>query len=113
MSLKIYLVKRICDKCGRGDEVFEANITHNLTKMAKEAGIYEIVWRPEKNSITRAFHLVKPLRKAIEEMKADPERFKKYNAKNGYGSYENFVPWLESYLAACEADPAAGVFAER
>ena len=30
----------------RREEVYGANITHNLGKMAAEAGIYEALWRP-------------------------------------------------------------------
>lgn len=30
-------------------ELFEANITHNLNKMAKEVGIYEYLWRPDED----------------------------------------------------------------
>lgn len=29
-------------------EVYEANITHNLNKMAQEAGIYTALWRPSE-----------------------------------------------------------------
>jgi hypothetical protein len=113
MSLDVYLVNNYCVHCGRGDEGYSANITHNLNGMASEAGIYEIVWRPDEYGITKANQLIEPLRKAITEMKADPERFKKYNAKNGWGAYDRFVPWLEEYLAACEEDPDASVRVSR
>jgi hypothetical protein len=32
--------------------VFDANITHNLNKMADAAGIYEACWRPEEIGAT-------------------------------------------------------------
>lgn len=85
MSLDVYLSPNKCQHCGRADEGFWQNITHNLNKMADEAGIYGIVWRPEENGITTARQLIEPLRKAIADMKADPERFKKHNASNGWG----------------------------
>jgi hypothetical protein len=46
-------------------------------------------------------------------MKADPPRFEKHNAPNGWGLYEHFLPWLETYLAACEKMPDAKVSASR
>jgi precorrin-6x reductase len=30
---------------------FEANITHNLNRMAEAAGVYKVLWRPEENEI--------------------------------------------------------------
>jgi hypothetical protein len=81
--------------------------------MAVEAGIYGVVWRPEENGITTAGQLIEPLRKAIADMKADPERFKKHNASNGWGTYGQFLPWLENYLRACEETPDAAVSVSR
>lgn len=103
MSLDVYLEQL------KPTKVFSSNITHNLNKMAVEAGIYEVVWRPEENGIKEAAQLIEPLRKAIKDMKADPARFKKHDAANGFGVYEHFLPWLEKYLAACEENPEASV----
>ena len=36
------------------EEVYSANITHNLGGMADEAGIYEALWRPEEVGIAKA-----------------------------------------------------------
>ena len=77
--------------------------------MAEEAKIYGILWRPEENNIKKAKDLIEPIAKAIAEMKVDPERFKKLEAVNGWGTYENFVPWLEKYLAACLSYPDSSV----
>lgn len=107
MSLDVTL------KAVRPVEVYSANITHNLGEMAKEAGIYEACWRPEEIGITKAAQLIEPLRNGIAQMKADPARFEKLNSPNGWGLYENFLPWLENYLAACEANPDAEVSAWR
>ena len=113
MSLDVSLYINECDCCGRRDEFFSSNITHNLNKMAMEAGIYDIVWRPDENGITKAKQLIEPLTKAIAEMKADPERFKKFDSPNGFGLYEHFVPWLEEYLGACEDEPESSVRVSR
>ena len=94
-------------------EVYSANITHNLCKMAEEAGIYKACWRPEEVGITKAAQLIEPLRNGIAQMKADPARFEKHNSPNGWGLYRNFLPWLERYLEACEANPNAEVSVSR
>lgn len=107
MSLDVYL--KVVQPC----VVYEANITHNLNKMAGEAGIYMHLWRPEELNITKAGELIEPLTKGVELMKSDPARFRAYNAPNGWGTYDQFVPWVEQYLQACIENPDADVEASR
>jgi hypothetical protein len=124
MSLDVYLssdpkeVKCTCE-CGHThtkqstETVYEANITHNLGVMAKEANIYHHVWRPEEIGIFKAKQLIEPLREGIALMKSDPPRFEKFNASNGWGLYKHFVPFLEQYLEACELHPESDVRVSR
>jgi hypothetical protein len=93
--------------------VYDRNITHNLNAMASEAGIYECCWRPDEVGITRAKQLIKPLQDGLALLKSDPERFKKFDATNGWGTYDHFVPWVEKYLEACEQYPEAEVRVSR
>ena len=95
------------------DEVYWANITHNLNVMAKEAGIYQHLWRPEELGITRAGDLIEPLSCGVAKMEAEPERFKALNPPNGWGSYDGFVPWIKRYLEACREHPEALVSVSR
>lgn len=95
------------------DEVYSANITHNLGKMADEAGIYEYLWRPDEVGITKASQLIDPLSIGLSTLKSYPERFKKYNPENGWGNYEGLVGFVESYLEACKQFPDADVNAWR
>lgn len=97
----------------RETTVFDANITHNLAKMAKEAGIYKLVWRPEEVGVKQAGELIGPLTNAISLMKAEPARFKKHDAENGWGTYDDFLPWLEEYLEACKQNPDATIEVSR
>jgi len=90
-------------------EVFTQNITHNLGRMAQEAGIYQALWHPEELGITHAAEMVGPLKAGLELMKADPKRFEALNPGNNWGSYEVFVPWIEDYLEACIRNPDAEV----
>jgi hypothetical protein len=94
-------------------EVFSANITHNLGRMAEEAGIYKHLWRPAEIDIVYAAQLVKPLKTGVELMKKEPERFKKFNAENGWGLYKHFIPWIEDYIKACEQYPDAKIEVDR
>jgi hypothetical protein len=93
--------------------VFDANITHNLTEMAEEAGIYKHLWRPEEIDITTAEQLIQPLEDGLLLMKSDPERFIAYDAPNRWGTYEQFLPWVERYLEACKKYPQARVRVSR
>ena len=95
------------------NEVFKANITHNLNKMATEAGIYEALWRPEEIGITNALQLIPILEKGLALLQSDRERFVAFNPENGWGSYDAFVPWVKRYLDACRKWPDAKVEASR
>lgn len=107
MSLDVYLTAT------RQTTVFTSNITHNLTKMASHAGLYEVCWRPEEHGIHTAAEAIPLLRAGLAKLKADPAVFCQYDAPNGWGTYEHFVPWVEEYLAACEANPDATIEASR
>lgn len=87
--------------------VFEANITHNLGKMAQEAGIYMPIWRPEEIGITKAKELIDPLTAGLVKLKSDPNWYKAYEPENKWGTYDDFVPWIERYLQACIDNPEA------
>lgn len=87
--------------------VFDANITHNLSKMADAAGIYEACWRPEEIGATKASDIIPILEKGFEDMKARPDYFKQFDSENGWGLYIHFLPWVESYLNACREYPDA------
>lgn len=125
MSLDVHLTSgpdRIepCPHCdGKGfwdrgpEEVFWANITHNLNEMADAAGIYEACWRPETIGITKAGQLIPLLTAGLERLRADPAKYEQYNAPNGWGLYKHFVPWVEKYLRACEEYPEADVRVSR
>ena len=93
--------------------LFSSNITHNLNKMAAAVGIYEAVWRPEEVPINTAKEMIPILEKGIAELKKSPEKYKKLDSPNDWGTYKDFVPWLEEYLQACKEYPEALVVADR
>jgi hypothetical protein len=96
-----------------GKEVYTANITHNLNKMADEAGIYEALWRPEEIGISKAAQLIEPLKLGLALLDADPERFKKFSPANGWGTYAGLVLFVQDYLDACIFYPDANVSVSR
>jgi hypothetical protein len=95
------------------EEVYSANITHNLGKMASEAGIYQALWRPEELGYYSARELITPLTKGLALLVAEPERFIKFNSPNGWGMYEHFVPFVRRYVQACSDHPDAVICVSR
>lgn len=63
--------------------------------------------------VVHARDLIEPLTRGLTLLKSDPERFKRLNPENGWGSYAGFVPWVERYLHACERWPDAEVRVSR
>lgn len=80
---------------------YQANITHNLGKMADKAGVYNCLWRPDENGITHAKQLIEPLTKGYELLTNDYKVFVEMNPSNGYGSYEGLRCFVADYLQAC------------
>ena len=74
------------------DCVYDANITHNLGKMADEAGIYYALWRPYEIEKSKAKDIIELLEKGLADLKERPGYFEQFNSSNGWGMYENFVP---------------------
>lgn len=128
-----------CAECGHEhtkverEMFYSCNITHNLNAMADAAGIYEALWRPhrlkegynipegdyslegkfESENPVYAREIIGKLGLGLDLLKKDPEYFKKYNSPNGWGLYDNFVPFVEGYLNACIEYPDALVYISR
>lgn len=107
MSLDVHLIET------RPTVVFWANITHNLNEMAEAAGIYKHLWRPDELGIKNACELIEPIEKGLSDLKANPDKYRKYNAANGWGKYEDFIRWVEKYLEACKEHPDAKIEVSR
>ncbi len=112
MSLDVYLtrIKWISyDQCKTHTKereiVYDANITHNLGKMADKANIYKALWRPKEIEANKAKDITKLLEKGLSDLKTKPKYFKQFNSPNGWGMYEHFVSFVEEYLNACKKYP--------
>ena len=102
MSLDIWLK---CPHCGH--DLYENAITGNLAEMADSAGLYEAMWRPDEHGFVLAGDIIQLLNDGIRTLKSDPERFKKMNPPNGWGTYDILLRTATDYFAACSAHPDA------
>jgi hypothetical protein len=93
--------------------IFDTNITHNLGAMAAEAGIYDCLWRPDEHGFEYARDIIPTLHRGLADLKENPEHYKKFDASNGWGIYEHFVPFVEQVLQACEENPDAKIEVSR
>lgn len=99
---------------GVTDEVYTANITHNLAKMAGHVEcLYQALWRPEDLNIKNAKELIPHLEDGLRLLNNDPDKYKKFNPVNGWGNYERLVSFIKSYLRACRNYPKAEVWVSR
>lgn len=96
-----------------GALVFEANITHNLGRMAEAAGIYKPLWRPDELGIEQAAQLIQPLQEGLAALRAGRPHFEQFNPPNGWGDYDALLWFTAEYLAACERWPEAEVRVSR
>lgn len=91
-------------------ELYSANITHNLNTMAEEAGIYKCLWIPyELWDNPTADKLIPHLESGLHKLKSNPQHYKQFDDSNGWGTYVDFVPFVEEVLNACKKHPKATV----
>lgn len=115
MSLDVYLMKVM------PTSVFDANITHNLGKMASEVNLstghtlYQILWRPDECEppFTKSKEIAPLLQEGYKILINDPDHFKQFNPENGWGSYEGLVEFVKNYRNACFDIPDADIEVSR
>jgi len=110
MSLSVNLSYK-CD--GNDVNVFEVNITHNLNKMAAKSEIYSEIWHPDELGIKIAKELIERLTFGLEKLKSNKDFFKEFDASNGWGTYEDFLYFVEKYLEACKKYPNSKINVNR
>lgn len=93
--------------------VFSSNITHNLNSMAAAIvlsnglTLYQVLWRPDEHGLKFARDISDLLDEGWNILLADPEKYKKYDPPNGWGSYEGLCNFVYSYRNACWDNPDA------
>lgn len=100
MSLDIWLTKL------QPVDIFSANYTHNVIPMWKEAGVFEVLYESQGR---KARDIVETLKKGVDHMRDNPAIFINLNPKNGWGSYETALPWLQNLVEQCLKNPDAEI----
>jgi hypothetical protein len=106
MSLDVYL--RINE-----EEVYSANITHNLAPMAEACGLYKLLWRPDELNILTAEQLAPLVWEGFKCLLQNREELEKLDSPNGWGVYDDFVRFVSGYTRALWQYPTAQVEVSR
>lgn len=82
------------------------NYTFNVSKMYYD--VFKNGFREDLHGVS-AYDCIFILEKAIEKLKANPEKYKAMNPENGWGNYEGAISFLEAILSACKENPKCTV----
>jgi hypothetical protein len=100
-------------------EYFRINITHNLTEMADEAGLYAPLWHPNDGEKSEypiyltAKTMIEIVEKGYHDLRNRPVFFQQFNPPNGWGSYDHFVENVQKILEALQQYPESIPYASR
>lgn len=83
--------------------LYEDNITHNLTGMWDEAGIYDCIYKKENET---AGSILPTLKQGFAAMQSNPSKYRALEINN-WGTYEDAMTFLENLIQACEDYPKA------
>lgn len=113
------LLDNHCKLCGRGDEVYETNYTHNCNRMMAtvlEDHKYTLTepwfkwlgkaWWDVLNGKTGE-HGARVLSLLVDSIEADPQRFRPMEPDNGWGSYDSVLEVLKQMRKASRENPSA------
>lgn len=100
MSLDFYIEET------RPITVFDANMTHNVSRMWRKAGIYDALYKSQGRI---AGDVVRELRVGLQKMLDNREEYEKLNPENGWGSYASAINFLRDVIIGCEDNPKGTV----
>lgn len=83
---------------------FNTNITYNLSKMFTTAFNTGEYWLDELEG-RKGFEVIELLTNAIIRMVKDPDHFKQFDAPNGWGTFNDALPWLIQLKEECVKNP--------
>ena len=98
MSLDLYLKCPCCKK-----EVWASNYTYNVSPMW-----YAIFPNHDQMLPIEGMSGVESLTvlgRAIDALRADPEKFRKMDPSNSWGSYQTFLAWVETLFESAREYP--------
>lgn len=111
MSLDISLYSKNAQ--GNESEVWGGNITHNLNDMARKAGLYEVMWRPDQNGVEIGMDAIDTLVSGMKYMILNKKELENFNQENGWGTYEELYTIASEYLLYCWKYPNARIEVSR
>jgi hypothetical protein len=76
-------------------------------KLSNGMTLYQVLWRPDEMALDTADDIADLLDEGWNILLSDPERFKKFNPENGWGSYEGLCDFVYKYRNACWDNPDA------
>ena len=84
------------------------NTTHNHAPLARELGIYDLLWNArlaDGKPLRTLGQLRQPLAEALERIDRDRNSLQVFNSLNGWGSVDAFETFLVRVLAAATVRP--------
>jgi len=101
MSVSLWITAK------RDVEIYKKNITYNLSKMYYKALDEELGFRKLKGLTCK--EALPIINKAINDMVANADEYKKLNPANGWGSYDGLLIAFREIRNVCEENPD-GIF---
>ena len=85
------------------NEFWHGNITHNLYEMARQCYrrnyiLNELLWRDKMPD--NIIDYITDLIASLFELEDNPEEYKQFNPVNGWGTYEQLVEFVRSFIHA-------------
>lgn len=105
MSYDISLEKEVTQVI----DVYSCNITFNVANMAKESGLYDALFDPDSMLYEKAGDIIPVITEGLKELLMKPEKYKKLESPNGWGTYEQFLMFVNNYKEACIRNPDAKI----
>ena len=99
MSLDVWLTETVTIK---DSVVVSKNITHNLGEMWRQLGVYDALYN---SAGKKAKDVLPVMREGLRLMVENPGKYKRFSATNGWGTYEQALPWLIELVAEFEEHP--------
>lgn len=104
MSLDLDLIAETCICCGHTPEPISFNITYNLGCMWREIYPYHEKMIPIEGMTAQ--ESLEMLQRAYDELKLNPEKFEAMNPANGWGSYEDFLYFIDDLIDTAKEFPS-------
>lgn len=97
MSLDIYITAK------RETDIYEANVTYNLSKMYYKCIDTEKGYK--KLDGMNCKEALPIINNAIRDMLNNADEYRKLNPTNGWGSYEGLLKQMQEMRNCCESNP--------